>query len=58
MAAEQVEDAVNRLATARLDAAVVDENSLAQEPGSVDPVGLRSCRVPPLRSSRAETHQT
>ena len=37
--AEQVEDAVNRLATARLDAAVVDENSLAQEPGSVDPVG-------------------
>jgi hypothetical protein len=38
-AAEQLEDAVNRLATARLDAAVVDENSLAQEPGSVDPVG-------------------
>jgi hypothetical protein len=37
-AAEQVEDAVNRLATAELDAAVVDENSLAQEPGSVDPV--------------------
>ena len=38
-AAEQVEDAVNRLATAGLDAAVVDENSLGQEPGSVDPVG-------------------
>jgi hypothetical protein len=38
-AAEQVEDAVNRLTTAGLDAAVVDENSLAQEPGSVDPVG-------------------
>jgi hypothetical protein len=38
-AAEQVEDAVNRLATARLDAAVVDETSLAQEPGSIDPVG-------------------
>ena len=38
-AAEQVEDAVNRLATAGLDTAVVDETSLAQEPGSVDPVG-------------------
>jgi hypothetical protein len=38
-AAEQVEDAVNRLATAGLDAAVVDETLLAQEPGSVDPVG-------------------
>jgi hypothetical protein len=37
-AAEQVEDAVNRLATAELDATVVDENSLAQEPGSVDPI--------------------
>jgi hypothetical protein len=29
-AAEQVEDAVNRLATAGLDTAVVDETSLAQ----------------------------
>jgi hypothetical protein len=38
-AAEQVEDAVNRLASAGLDATVVDENSLGQEPGSVDPVG-------------------
>jgi hypothetical protein len=38
-AAKQVEDAVNRLASAGLDAAVVDENSLGQEPGSVDPVG-------------------
>jgi hypothetical protein len=38
-AAEQVEDAVNRLATAGFDTAVVDETSLAQEPGSVDPVG-------------------
>ena len=38
-AAAQVEDAVNRLATAGLDAEVVDETSLAQEPGSVDPVG-------------------
>jgi hypothetical protein len=38
-AAEQVEDAVNRLATAGLDAAVVDETSLSQEPGSIDPVG-------------------
>ena len=37
--AEQVEDAVNRLATADLDATVVDENSLAQEPGSIDPAG-------------------
>ena len=37
--AEQVEDAVNRLATAGLDTAVVDETGLAQEPGSVDPVG-------------------
>jgi hypothetical protein len=36
--AEQVEDAANRLATARLDATVVDENSLAQDPGGVDPV--------------------
>ena len=52
--AEQVEDAVNRLATARLDAAVVDETSLAQEPGSVDPVGLLSCRVPPLRSAERD----
>jgi hypothetical protein len=38
-AAEQVEDAVNRLATAGLDASVVDETSLSQEPGSIDPVG-------------------
>ena len=38
-AADQVEDAVNRLATAGLDASVVDETSLSQEPGSVDPVG-------------------
>ncbi len=38
-AAEQVEDAVNRLAAADLDVAVVDEDSLAQEPGSIDPVG-------------------
>jgi hypothetical protein len=38
-AAEQVEDAVSRLATAGLDATVVDEASLAQEPGSIDPVG-------------------
>lgn len=36
---EKVDDAVSRLATAGLDAAVVDENSLAQEPGSIDPVG-------------------
>lgn len=37
-AAEQVDDALNRLAAAGLDAAVVDENSLAQEPGSIEPV--------------------
>jgi hypothetical protein len=38
-AAEQVDDAVNRLATAGLDVSVVDETSLSQEPGSIDPVG-------------------
>ena len=36
---EQVEDAVSRLAPAKLEVEVLDETNLAQEPGSVDPAG-------------------
>jgi len=35
---EQVEDATKRLAAAELDAVVLDETTLGQEPGSLDPV--------------------
>ena len=37
--AEQVEDAVSRLAPLRLEVEVLDEMNLAQEPGSIDPAG-------------------
>lgn len=35
---EKLEEATRRLATAKIDAVVLDETNLAQEPGSVDPV--------------------
>jgi hypothetical protein len=38
-AAEQVDKALERLAGADLEAEVLDENTIAQEPGSIDPVG-------------------
>ena len=37
--AEQVEDAVSRLAPLKLEVEVLDEMNLAQEPGSIDPAG-------------------
>ena len=36
---EQVEDAVGRLAPAKLEVEVLDETNLEQEPGSIDPAG-------------------
>ena len=38
-AGEQVDKAVERLAAAELDATVLDEATILQEPGSIDPVG-------------------
>ena len=37
--AEQVEDAVSRLAPLKLEVEVLDETNLAEEPGSIDPAG-------------------
>jgi hypothetical protein len=38
-AAEKIDKALERLAAADLEAAVLDETTIVQEPGSVDPVG-------------------